>query len=64
MAHSLTFISGGLEMLFSNQRQHQVSLPARDESGRTATLGFLVGYLCQHLMRDQRKELFVLEDVV
>lgn len=51
-------------MLFSNQRQHRVSLPATDESDRTATLGFLVRYLCQHLMRDQRRELFVLNDVV
>ncbi len=51
-------------MLFSNQRKHQISLPATDEAGRTATLGFLVRYLCQHLMQDQRKELFVIDDAV
>lgn len=51
-------------MLFSNQRKHQISLPATDEAGRTANLGFLVRYLCQHLMQDQRKELFVIDDAV
>ena len=51
-------------MLFSNQRKHQVSLPATDEAGRTATLGFLVRYLCQQLMQDQRKELFLIDDTV
>lgn len=51
-------------MLFSNQRKHQISLPATDETGRTATMGFLVRYLCQHLMQDQRKDLFVIDDAV
>lgn len=51
-------------MLFSNQRKHQILLPATDESGRTATLGFLVRYLCQHLMQDQRKDLFVIDGAV
>ena len=56
--------SGGLEMLFSNQRQHQLSIPATDESGDPANAGFLVRYLCQHLMNDRRKELFVLDETV
>ena len=57
-------LSGGLEMLFSKQRQHQLSIPATDESGDPANAGFLVRYLCQHLMNDRRKELFVLDETV
>lgn len=51
-------------MLFSNQRKHNISLPATDEDGRTANLAFLIRYLCAHLMKDQRKELFVLDEAV
>lgn len=62
--HILILSSGGLEMLFSNQRKHNISLPATDEDGRTANLAFLVRYLCAHLMKDRRKELFVLDEAV
>ena len=51
-------------MLFSNERKHQMLLPAKDEDGKTANIAFLVRYLCQHVMKDQRKELFVLDDTV
>lgn len=51
-------------MLFSNQRKHNISLPATDEDGRTANLAFLVRYLCVHLMKDHRKESFVLDEAV
>lgn len=51
-------------MLFSNQRKHHVSLPAEDENGRTANIAFLIRYLCTHLMKDARKELFVLDEAV
>lgn len=51
-------------MLFSNKRKHNVSLPAADEYGRTANLAFLIRYLCTHLMKDPRKELFVLDEAV
>ncbi|GME48185.1 Beta-grasp fold ferredoxin-type [Neofusicoccum parvum] len=56
--------TGGLEMLFSNQRKHEIALPAKDESGQPATIAFLVRYLCKNTMRDHRKELFVLDDAV
>ncbi|SLM35763.1 ubiquitin-like modifier 1 [Lasallia pustulata] len=56
--------SGGLELLFSNQRKHQISLPTKDEDGQTANVAFLVQYLCQHLMKDRRKELFVMGGTV
>ncbi|KAE8849549.1 hypothetical protein PTNB73_10490 [Pyrenophora teres f. teres] len=56
--------SGGLEILFANQKKYDLSLPTRDESGEPATVAFLVRYLCDHIMKDPRKELFVLDDTV
>ena len=55
---------GGLELLFSNQRKHQLALPSTDETGLSANLAFLVRYLCEHLMEDQRKEMFVIDGAV
>lgn len=55
---------GGLELLFSNRRKHQVALPTTDENGKSANLAFLVRYLCENLMVDRRKEMFVVEGTV
>jgi ubiquitin related modifier 1 len=60
----LTSCSGGLEILFSNQKKYNLSLPAKDESGDPANVAFLVRHLCDHVMKDPRKELFVLDDTV
>ncbi|KJZ74184.1 Ubiquitin-related modifier 1 [Hirsutella minnesotensis 3608] len=54
--------SGGLEMLFSDQRHHSISLPRRNQDGRSPNVGFLIDHLCRHVMKDTRKELFVLDD--
>ncbi|KAH9999141.1 ubiquitin related modifier 1 [Xylariaceae sp. FL0662B] len=54
--------SGGLEMLFSNQRRHSLSIPAGDKEGKPVTASYLIDYLCNHAMDDSRKELFVLGD--
>ncbi|EQL01294.1 hypothetical protein G6O67_000235 [Ophiocordyceps sinensis] len=54
--------SGGLEMLFSDQRRHSLSLPSMDSDGRPSNIAFLIHHLCEHVMKDTRKELFVLED--
>ncbi|KAI0977445.1 Urm1-domain-containing protein [Xylaria arbuscula] len=55
--------TGGLEMLFSDQRRHALSLPAVDDKSRKpVTVAYLIEYLCEHTMRDTRKELFVLDD--
>lgn len=51
-------------MLFSDQRKHRISLPAKDEEGNRANVAFLVRHLCSHVMNDQRKELFVLDETV
>jgi ubiquitin related modifier 1 len=51
-------------MLFSDQRRMQISVPSKDEEGAVANVGFLVKYLCQNVMKDQRKDLFVLDGAV
>lgn len=60
-ARSSLGCSGGLEMLFSNRRKHSISLPAVDENGEASTLAYLVRYLCKNILKDCRKELFVLD---
>ncbi|EFE39899.1 hypothetical protein TRV_05411 [Trichophyton verrucosum HKI 0517] len=55
---------GGLEMLFSNQRVHKIALPSWDPSGSAANISFLVKYLIENVMKDPRKELFVVDDAV
>ncbi|CAJ2508028.1 Uu.00g092140.m01.CDS01 [Anthostomella pinea] len=56
--------SGGLEMLFSDQRRHSLSIPATDKEGKAVTISYLIDYLCNRTMKDARKELFVLDDHV
>ncbi|KAI5862750.1 ubiquitin-related modifier 1 [Durotheca rogersii] len=54
--------TGGLEMLFSDQRRHSVALPATNKEGKPATIANLIEYLCDNAMKDAGKELFVLDD--
>jgi ubiquitin related modifier 1 len=56
--------SGGLEILFGNQKKYSLSIPAKDEAHAPASVAFLVRYLCDKVMKDPRKELFVLDDTV
>lgn len=51
-------------MLFSNQRKHELQIPTKDESGTPTNIAFLVRYLCEKVMKDHRKDLFVLDDTV
>lgn len=53
--------SGGLEMLFDDQKRVSIELPTAEAEGKP-TLAFLIGYLCKNVMKDTRKELFVLDD--
>ncbi|KAG0648278.1 Ubiquitin-related modifier 1 [Hyphodiscus hymeniophilus] len=53
--------TGGLEMLFSDQRKHTLQVPAKDDKGNAVTVGWLVHHLCEEVMKDTRKELFVLD---
>ena len=51
-------------MLFSHTRKHKVTVPATDDSQQPATIAFLIRWLCKNLMKDPRKELFVMDDSV
>lgn len=48
-------------MLFSDERKHKISIPRKDDKGMAVTVGWLVHYLCEEVMKDTRKEMFVLE---
>ena len=48
-------------MLFSDQRKHSLSVPAKDDKGNAVTVGWLVHHLCEEVMKDTRKEMFVLD---
>ncbi|OCT50776.1 Ubiquitin-related modifier 1 [Cladophialophora carrionii] len=52
--------TGGLELLFDNVSKHSLSFAKDADEGKPPTVGFLVKYLCGNLMKDSRKELFVL----
>lgn len=51
-------------MIFSNQRNHKILLPSKDEEENPANVAFLIRYLCDNLMQKQKKELFILDDSV
>lgn len=57
----LTFTSGGLEMLFSDQRKHQLTIPSHDDNGGPSNMTFLIQHLCKHVMKDKRQEMFLLD---
>ncbi|PGG97871.1 hypothetical protein GX51_07113 [Blastomyces parvus] len=61
--------SGGLESLFSNERKHALSIPATYPSPSNGepeptSIASLVHYLLENIMKDQRRELFVLDGAV
>ena len=60
----LTHYSGGLELLFSNQRKHKVLIPVNDDQKRPSNVSYLIQHLCNNLMKDPRKEMFVIDDSV
>ncbi|GAO17164.1 uncharacterized protein UV8b_02731 [Ustilaginoidea virens] len=53
--------SGGLEMLFADQQHHSLKVPSKDEHGQPANLAFLIHHICENVMKDTRKELFILD---
>ena len=57
----IDFFSGGLEMLFGNESKHTIQVPARDVGNAPINVAYLVRYLCEDVMKDKRKELFVLD---
>ncbi|KAG5652071.1 Ubiquitin- modifier 1 [Sphagnurus paluster] len=56
--------SGGLELLFSNQRSHAVTIPSTDPTDSAPTnLQYLITYLRDNLLKE-RVELFVENETV
>lgn len=49
-------------MLFSDQKRHNITIPATDKDGKPVTVTYLIDYLCKNTMKDSRKELFVLDN--
>lgn len=49
-------------MLFSDQRIHKLTIPTHDADGKAVTIAYLITHLCEKVMKDNRKELFVLDD--
>ncbi|KAH6684489.1 ubiquitin-related modifier 1 [Halenospora varia] len=53
--------TGGLEMLFSDERKHKLLVPTKDDKGNAVNIGWLVHHLVEDVMKDSRKEMFVLD---
>jgi len=51
-------------MLFSNERKLSLSIPVHDAAGAPVNVAFLVQYLCENVMKDPRKDMFVLDGTV
>jgi ubiquitin related modifier 1 len=51
-------------MLFANERKLSLSMPAKDKKGENTTVASLIDHLCEDLMKDARKDLFVLDGSV
>lgn len=62
--NSVAFHSGGLEILFSNERKHTIHLPAQLNNGSRPNIAYLLQHLVDNVMKDLRKELFIMEDNV
>ncbi|KAF1962075.1 ubiquitin related modifier 1 [Byssothecium circinans] len=56
--------SGGLEMLFDNERKLSLKIPTKDDTGAASNVAFLVKHMCDKVMKDPRKELFILDGTV
>lgn len=57
------FSSGGLESLFSNQKQIKLAVPAKNLIGEPANMDYLIKHLSQHHLKG-RKDFFLLDDAV
>lgn len=49
-------------MLFSDRRHHTITIPAHSSDGKPVTIAHLIHHLCEDVMKDSRKEMFVLDD--
>jgi ubiquitin related modifier 1 len=51
-------------MLFDNKRKLSITVPAKGKDGSNTTIADLVRHLCDNVMKDPRKELFILDGTV
>jgi hypothetical protein len=51
-------------MLFSNKRKLTLSIPIHDDAGAPTNVAYLVRHLCDNVMKDPRKDMFVLDGTV
>lgn len=56
--------SGGLELLFSNQKIHKIEVPESNASGSPFTVGDLIHYLAGEVVQQDKKDFFVLDGTV
>ncbi|PNS19329.1 hypothetical protein CAC42_2506 [Sphaceloma murrayae] len=56
--------TGGLEILFSNQRIHQFPMPPSARPGSPTTVTDLIHYLAKDVVQQDKKDLFVLDGSV
>ena len=56
--------SGGLEMLFDNKPKHSITLPTTTAEGSTPNIAYLIKHICDNIMKDPRKELFLLDGAI
>lgn len=49
-------------MLFEDKRQLSLTVPAKDQTGKPSTVGFLINHLVDNVMKDTRQELFILDN--
>ncbi|KIV90786.1 hypothetical protein PV10_05394 [Exophiala mesophila] len=62
--HVTVEFTNGLEILFDNVSKHSITLSADADNGKSPTVGYLVNYICDNLIKDPRKELFILDGAV
>lgn len=51
-------------MLFANERKLSLSIPVHDDAGAPSNVAYLVRHLCDNVMKDPRKDMFVLDGTV
>lgn len=54
---TVTF-TGGLELLFNNIQTHHLSIPSTTPTGDPVTMKFLIPWLVENVMVDERREMF------
>jgi ubiquitin related modifier 1 len=51
-------------MLFDNQKKYEIDVSQKSATGSPMDISGLVNYLSDHVMKDSRKELFILHGSV